>query len=229
MSDPTLPNLKIAETVQYFDGLGRPKQVIGVKASPTGKDVVNHIEYDGFGRQTKDFLPIPQSGTQNGAIYTSPLGNASSVYGGEKIFSESILENSSLNRIQQQIQAGTDWATKPVKFNYEANIAEDQVRNYVTSTTWDITNKMFVSSVQTSQFHPPAQLYKNTVTDEDGNKNIEFTNGKGQLLLKRKILSPTGNVDTYYVYNEYDLLAYKIPPEASKLNLVDQVTLDNLC
>ncbi|HCR75487.1 MAG TPA: hypothetical protein DIW37_03570, partial [Chryseobacterium sp.] len=44
---------KQIETVQYFDGLGRPKQVVNVKASPGGKDVVQHIEYDGFGRQVK--------------------------------------------------------------------------------------------------------------------------------------------------------------------------------
>lgn len=106
---------KSSETVQYFDGLGRPKQVVGIKASPQGKDVVTHIEYDTFGRQVKDYLPIPQSGTQNGTIYTSPLGNASSIYGGEKIFSEKILENSPLDRIQQQFQVGNDWSTKPVK------------------------------------------------------------------------------------------------------------------
>ncbi|MEA1851417.1 DUF6443 domain-containing protein, partial [Chryseobacterium sp. MHB01] len=64
---------KTSENVQYFDGLGRPKQVVNVKASPTGKDVVTHIEYDVFGRQVKDYLPVPQLGTQNGAIYTSPL------------------------------------------------------------------------------------------------------------------------------------------------------------
>ncbi|WP_185147098.1 DUF6443 domain-containing protein, partial [Chryseobacterium sp. CH25] len=50
---------KTSETVQYFDGLGRPKQVVNVKASPQGKDVVTHIEYDPFGRQVKDYLPVP--------------------------------------------------------------------------------------------------------------------------------------------------------------------------
>ena len=84
LSDPTLPNPKTSETVQYFDGLGRPKQVVNVKASPTGKDVVTHIEYDGFGRQVKDYLPVPQSQTLNGAIVPNPLGNSSAIYGGEK-------------------------------------------------------------------------------------------------------------------------------------------------
>ncbi|ASW75957.1 hypothetical protein CJF12_17900 [Chryseobacterium piperi] len=52
---------KTAETVEYFDGLGRPKQIINIKASPLRRDVVTHIEYDGFGRQVKDFLPVPQA------------------------------------------------------------------------------------------------------------------------------------------------------------------------
>ncbi|WP_353146863.1 DUF6443 domain-containing protein, partial [Chryseobacterium sp.] len=209
---------KSSETVQYFDGLGRPKQVVGVKASPLGKDVVTHIEYDPFGRPTKDFLPIPQSGTQNGAIYTSPLNNASSVYGSEKIYSEKILENSPLDRIQQQIQVGNDWTGKPVKFEYDANIHEDYVRKYETTTTW--VEGRTQTSVQLLQYFLPAQLYKNTVIDEDGNKTIEFKNGQGQTLLVRKVISATENADTYYVYNEYNQLAFVIPPMASAPTVV---------
>ncbi|WP_232509208.1 DUF6443 domain-containing protein [Chryseobacterium sp. StRB126] len=36
----------MSETVQYFDGLGRPKQVVNVKNSPLGKNWIIHIEYD---------------------------------------------------------------------------------------------------------------------------------------------------------------------------------------
>ncbi|WP_288377284.1 DUF6443 domain-containing protein, partial [uncultured Chryseobacterium sp.] len=38
--------IKKTETVQYFDGLGRTKQTIGIRVTPSGKDLVNHIEYD---------------------------------------------------------------------------------------------------------------------------------------------------------------------------------------
>lgn len=229
LSDPAEQVQKQIETVQYFDGLGRPKQTVKVKASPTGKDIVEHIEYDGFGRQTKDYLPIPQSGTQNGAIYTSPLSSASVQYGGEKIYAEKTLENSPLDRVREQVQVGNDWGTKPVKFTYEANTAEDLVRDYQTSTTWDATGKMFVTTVQTSQSVPSAQLYKSTVTDEDGNKIIQFKNAKGQRVLLRKVVSATENADTYYVYNEYDLLTFVIPPTASVSGSTSAVTLDNLC
>ncbi|WP_370901546.1 DUF6443 domain-containing protein, partial [Chryseobacterium gossypii] len=218
---------KTSETVQYYDGLGRPKQVVNVKASPQGKDVVTPIEYDAFGRQVKDYLPVPQSSTLNGAIVPNPLGNATSVYGAEKIYSEKILENSPLDRILQQKQVGNAWDTKPVQFGYDANIHEDYVRKYETSTTW--VDGRTQTSVQLLQYFLPNQLYKNTVTDEDGNKTIEFKNGRGQTLLVRKVLSATENADTYYVYNEYDQLAFVIPPLVSTWTTLDQTTLDNVC
>ncbi|MDR6157129.1 RHS repeat-associated protein [Chryseobacterium sp. SLBN-27] len=218
---------KTSESVQYFDGLGRPKQVVNVKASPTGKDVVTHIEYDSFGRQVKDYLPVPQQGTQNGGIYPSPLINATqpTLYGPEKIFSEKILESSPLDRILQQKQVGTAWNDKPVQFGYDANIQEDYVRKYETSTTW--IEGRTQTSVQLLQYFLPKQLYKNTVTDEDGNKTIEFKNGEGQTILLRKVISPTENADTYYVYNEYNQLAFVIPPLASAPT-VESTTVENL-
>ncbi|MDR6546535.1 RHS repeat-associated protein [Chryseobacterium rhizosphaerae] len=217
---------KTSETVQYFDGLGRPKQVVNVKASPLGRDVVTHIEYDGFGRQVKDYLPVPQGGTLNGAIVPNPLANATQpgIYGQEKIYAEKILENSPLDRIQQQIQVGNDWSNKPVKFEYDANIWEDYVRKYETSTTW--VEGRTQTSIQLLQYFQASQLYKNIVTDEDGNKTIEFKNGKGQLILSRKPLN-TENADTYYVYNEYDQLAFVIPPLASSPT-IEPATVENL-
>ncbi|SMP22534.1 DUF6443 domain-containing protein [Chryseobacterium profundimaris] len=220
---------KTSESVQYFDGLGRPKQVVNIKASPTGKDVVTHIEYDGFGRQVKDYLPVPQQGTQNGAIYTSPLSNATqpTIYGAEKIFSEKILESSPLDRILQQKQVGNAWNDKPVQFGYDANTTADAVKKYTTVTTW--VNGATKSVMSQSANYPAAQLYKNTVSDEDGNQTIEFKNGEGQVLLVRKMLSATEKVDTYYVYNEYNQLAFVIPPLASNITSLSLSDLDNLC
>ncbi|REC41631.1 DUF6443 domain-containing protein [Chryseobacterium pennipullorum] len=218
---------KSAETVQYFDGLGRPKQIVNVKASPLGRDVVTHIEYDGFGRQVKDYLPVPQSNTLNGAIVPNPLANATQpgIYGQEKIFAEKTLENSPLDRIQEQKQVGTAWDTKPVKFQYDANVHVDYVRKYETTTTW-VENRT-QTSVKLLQYFLPNSLYKNTITDEDGNKTIEFKNGKGQLILSRKVLNATTNADTYYVYNEYDQLAFVIPPSAPAT--LDDSSKEKLC
>ncbi|WBV61115.1 DUF6443 domain-containing protein [Chryseobacterium camelliae] len=90
---------KKTETVQYSDGLGRIKQTISIKASPAQKDIVIPSEYDNFGRQLRSYLPIPQSGTQNGAIYTNPKSNASQSYGTDQYFySESVVESSPTGR-----------------------------------------------------------------------------------------------------------------------------------
>ncbi|MBK1895477.1 DUF6443 domain-containing protein, partial [Chryseobacterium paridis] len=153
---------KTSETVQYFDGLGRPKQVVNIKASPTGKDVVTHIEYDGFGRQVKDYLPVPQSNTLNGAIVPTPLANAtqSTIYGQEKIYAEKTLENSPLDRLLEQKQVGTAWNDKPVKFQYDVNTAAD-VKKYVTVTSW--ASGTTASAISQSVNYAAGQLYKNTV------------------------------------------------------------------
>ncbi|MCY0976453.1 DUF6443 domain-containing protein, partial [Chryseobacterium sp. CY350] len=218
---------KQIQTVQYFDGLGRPKQVVNVKASPTGKDVVTHIEYNQFGRQLKDYLPVPQSGTMNGAIVPNALSNATqpSIYGTEKIYSEKIPENSPLDRIQQQIQVGTAWANKPVQFGYDTNI-NGEVKKYAKTTVWE--NGATKSGVSDGGSYPQGQLYKNTVTYEDGNVTTEFKNTRGQTVLVRKAVSTSENADTYYIYNKYNQLAFVVPPLAS-IGTVDQTTLDNLC
>ncbi|ASW73641.2 sugar-binding protein [Chryseobacterium piperi] len=213
---------KTAETVEYFDGLGRPKQIINIKASPLRRDVVTHIEYDGFGRQVKDFLPVPQAQSTNGAVVSNPLANATqtSIYGQEKIFAEKTLENSPLDRILEQKQVGNAWNTKPVKFDYGTNTATE-VRKYVTTTTFieGRTNSVLKVAANdansASGFYKANQLYKNSVKDEDGNETIEFKNGQGQTVLVRKVVGAGQNADTYYIYNEYNQLAFVLPPEGS--------------
>ncbi|WP_077414000.1 DUF6443 domain-containing protein [Chryseobacterium sp. JV274] len=224
LSDPTLANVRSSETVQYFDGLGRPKQIVNVKASPLGKDVVTPIKYDAFGRQVQDYLPIPQGGTLNGAITPDPLSNVSSTpYGSEKIYSEKILENSPLDRVLGQKQVGNAWDNKPVQFGYDAN-ADGEVKKYTAAFNYTT----FTSSLTLSGSYGIGQLYKNTVTDEDGNPTIEFKNGQGQVVLVRKVISASENADTYYVYNDYNQLAYVIPPKAS-VEADPNTVLNDLC
>lgn len=219
---------KSSETVQYFDGLGRPKQIVNVKASPLGKDVVIPIEYDPFGRQVKDYFPVPQGSTLNGAITPNPLSNlSSSPYGNEKIYSEKVLENSPLNRILEQKQVGNDWNGKSVKFGYDTN-GFNEVYQYITTTSWIDGATKSSLSLSSATVYAPNQLYKNSVKDENDNETIEFKNGKGQVVLVRKIKSSSEHIDTYYVYNEYDQLAFVIPPMAVHKPITDEI-LNTLC
>ncbi|MDR6485903.1 RHS repeat-associated protein [Chryseobacterium vietnamense] len=217
--------IKNALTVQYFDGLGRPRQVVDIKSSPSGKDVVIPVEYDVFGRQVKDYLPIPQPGTQNGAIYTAPLSNAAAQYGAEKLYAEKVLENSPLSRINQMISPGNAWAAHPLTFTYSANAA-GEVKKYTVTTTW-VNNATF-SAISENGTYGVGQLVKNSVTDEDGNITTEFKNTDGQLLLSRKS-NDAPNGDTYYLYNNQGQLVLVIPPLALQSGALAQGTLDNLC
>ncbi|SDQ64609.1 RHS repeat-associated core domain-containing protein [Chryseobacterium soldanellicola] len=225
---PSSGSPKTAVSVQYLDGLARPKQTINIKASPQANDVVSHVEYDAFGRQVKEYLPAPQHGTLNGAIYTNPLSYPTTnpnIYGPEKIYTEKILESSPLDRVLEQRQVGNAWNDKPMTMEYGTNVSGD-VNKYVVVTSW--ASGATSSAINLSGTYGTGLLYSTTVTDEDGNKTIEFKNSQGQVILVRKALNATQNADTYYVYNEYDQLAFVIPPLAATASNVNSV-LDTLC
>lgn len=233
---------KKSETITYFDGLGRAKQIINVKATPTGKDLVMPVTYDGFGRQTKNILPVPVV-TQNSLLHTGITNEitANSYYGVSNAFTEKEIENSPLDRVLQQANAGEPWkmsSGKTQKFKYEANTGND-VKAFVTTTSTNtisnVSNTVSVLSVSSSNsgFYPAGVLYKNTVTDEDGNAVVQFQNGRGQTVLIRRN-DGTQNIDTYYVFNEYNQQAFVIPPKAvqqieQNSNIITDVILNELC
>jgi RHS repeat-associated protein len=233
---------KKSEAITYFDGLGRPKQIISVKASPTGNDLVTPITYDGFGRQPKDILPVPAS-TLNSA-YHSGITNentANSYYGSSNAFAEKEIEKSPLDRVLQQGQSGDAWKlanghTK--KYKYEANAA-NEVKKFVVTTSIVTANNVSGTgsslkvSSENSGYYPAGVLYKNTVSDEDGTPVIQFENGQGQVVLVRRT-DGTQNIDTYYAYNEYNQIAFVIPPKAVQQieqggNIVTTLILQDLC
>ncbi|PZR20628.1 MAG: hypothetical protein DI535_29685, partial [Citrobacter freundii] len=225
------------QSITYFDGLGRAKQNIAIKSTPGGNDLVTPIIYDCFGRQVRDYMPIPQTSSTNGGIYSQssdcsdtanafPVSDASGFYQGERIYSKKVLESSPLDRIQQQVQPGTDWQGHPVNYDYQTNTATDVL---LFSTETQTRNGAFYTyELKVNGFYPASTLYKNMISDEDGNTSYEFKNGEGQTLLVRKLLgnmdiveqglaapqTTVNYVDTYYVYNEYNQLAFVIPPLA---------------
>ncbi|PVV60692.1 MULTISPECIES: DUF6443 domain-containing protein [unclassified Chryseobacterium] len=233
---------KKSETITYFDGLGRPKQIINVKATATGKDLVMPVTYDGFGRQAKNILPIPVA-SQNSSIHTGITDEtaANAYYGVSNAFTEKEIENSPLDRVLQEANPGEEWkmsSGKTKKYKYETNIG-NEVKAFVTNTSTNTVSGVSntVSSVSLSSansgFYPAGTLYKNTVTDEDGNSVIQFENGRGQTVLIRKN-DGSQNIDTYYVFNEYNQQAFIITPKAVKQiednnNLITDAILNELC
>lgn len=122
----------LMQTIQYFDGLGRPSQTTQVKGSPLSADIVLPFTYDAYGREVQKFLPYAAT-TSDGSyksdgLTTGPMnfyypgGTALSgsqqsngmVYN-PKPYSITNFELSPLNRITEQGAPGPDW--QPVSGN----------------------------------------------------------------------------------------------------------------
>lgn len=211
------------QSIVYFDGIGRPNQEIAIKSTPGGNDLVTKIGYDSYGRQDMDYLPMPQQGSTSSAFYDSVSESVGSpLYGSGPYYSKKSLENSPLDRLNATIAPG-DWNTnnKKVEYGYLTN-ENDEVIKFKTSISWDqsvIKSTLYLSDNSTnssSGYYNANVLYKNKLTDEDGNISYEFKNNEGQTILIRKMLNGSPSVDTYYVYNVYNQLVFVLSPLAVK-------------
>ncbi|PJJ67129.1 DUF6443 domain-containing protein [Chryseobacterium geocarposphaerae] len=224
---------KKTETVQYFDGLGRAKEVVQVKATPLGKDLVVPVTYDQLGRQTKTLLPVPVA-TANSGIHGTDESTVNSYYGVGNAFSEQKLENSPLARVLEAAGPGTEWAMSTghtTKMQYLTNTTADQVKKYTTSVSW--SNATLTTGISSVSFYDANQLSKNKITDENGNVTIDFKNSEGKTVLLRKG-EGADKLDTYYLYNTYGQLAFVISPKADQQitsgnNTITTQILDDLC
>ncbi|MFY0605054.1 MAG: hypothetical protein JXQ93_14075, partial [Flavobacteriaceae bacterium] len=208
--ETTLQNNRddVVENVSYFDGLGRPIQSIGIRQSPTKKDIVSHVAYDQYGRQLKDYLPY--ASTANDGYYKSgALTATETFYNTTKYqntlnpYSEKVLESSPLGRIYEQTAPGNDWKKTTslvtgkdysdghtIKFEHLANAA-NEVRKYGVSTSF--ANNTYTPSLTGGTTDYPAGERTKSVTKDENwsvsdalNKTTEeFKNKNGQVILKR--------------------------------------------
>lgn len=240
------PDITVAKVeVTYYDGLGRPIQQIAHKQSNSGNDIITHMEYDSFGRQTKEYLPYPTSAPSLGyndiMSVASDLNSFYSSYNGgtSNPFSEKEIEASPLDRIFKQAAPGDDWALglgKEIKFDYKSN-ESNEVKHFSVETSWNTTLGRYDIQIVEGENYLPNKLYKTITKDENwvSGKNHtteEFKNKEGQVVLKRTYadIGSTSEVkhDTYYVYDDYGNLTYVIPPLAPSVGLT-QTVLDELC
>lgn len=246
ISNPDITDANVQ--VAYYDGLGRPVQQIAHKQSNTGKDIVTHMEYDEFGRQTKEYLPFvntspslsysPSAQTDLLTFYSSPslysTGNPNFEATGNP-YSQKELESSPLSRVYKQAVPGDTWALtlgKEIKFDYQTNIAEE-VRLITATATWNSTLNLYDISINPNTHYSPNELYKTITKDENwtsgkNNTTEEFKNKEGQIVLKRTYNNEVKQ-DTYYVYDQYGNLTFVIPPIAADINVLSETHLNEIC
>ncbi|MGJ1446191.1 DUF6443 domain-containing protein [Sphingobacterium spiritivorum] len=224
----TLANLSQSRTVeeenqsiQYFDGLGRPLQSIQVMASPTHKDIVQHVEYDGFGRESKKYLPYAASGSMDGSykptagvdvmnFYSPTFGWDAAVKKTTFPYSETRFENSPLNRVQAQGSPGESWqlsSGRTVRMDYDTNAANDV-------KLWQLNAS---ENGATATYYQPGRLYKTTIKDENWSSGKsgtveEYKDFDGRVVLKRVWETESKKLETHYVYDDFGDIRYVIPP-----------------
>ncbi|MDH0675640.1 RHS repeat-associated core domain-containing protein [Empedobacter sp. GD03861] len=203
------------ETVVYFDGLGREKQILQVGASPLGKTIVTPIEYDGFGRQAREYLPFPIGSAANTVVSPTTNGNSfySTLTGDTTPFSEKTFENSPLNRVIAQAAPGNSWkkGAHEIRFGYDTNVDGEVYKFGVDNPTTNPTLTL-------NSTYQKGVLYKTVTTDENGQPIQEFKDKEGRVVLKRINIpaisgNSSGNHDTYYVYDIYGNLTFVLPPK----------------
>lgn len=201
-------------TVTYLDGLGRPIQQIAGKQSGKGnKDLITHIEYDAYGRQTKEYLPYAAT-TDNLAFDPDAQANTVDFYNTSTFedtsnpYSEQFLEASPLSRVLKQGAPGTPWLGNAnddndhtIKFAYLTNEA-NEVLKFSATATWagDTGNLIYNTTfVNSGQYYAANELYKTITQNENKASAVytgtsiasklntveEFKNKEGQLILKR--------------------------------------------
>ncbi|GGH31476.1 RHS repeat-associated core domain-containing protein [Sphingobacterium alkalisoli] len=235
------------QTVQYFDGLGRPLQTVDLMASPGHKDIVQHIEYDGFGRESRKYLPYVHA-DGNGAYKTGGSGNVNTFYTrttGDDIsgivrtpkpYAETVFENSPLNRVLEQGAPGQAWQPSAdrgavttasstghtVAMDYGTNVAGD-VR------LWAVNSNNLGASG--TPYYAAGKLYRTVTKDENwitsngkGGTVEEYRDFEDRVVLKRVWKSNTEALNTYYVYDDFGDLRYVIPPGYTTATVTDNNT-----
>jgi len=166
----------VMQSVQYFDGLGRPVQIVQVKGSPSGKDIVQPIAYDAFGREAVKYLPYAANGADGSykpaAIsdqlnFYHPAGTpytVSQLQGSiahiPTPYSVTAFEPSPLNRVTEQGAPGDPWqltgVTTPSGAAAGHTVKTEYTANNVVALT-DVANSYLAALYTISSIDPVSQ------------------------------------------------------------------------
>ena len=218
-----------AESISYFDGLGRPLQTVITKGSATQKDIVSPVEYDALGREIKKYLPYADiTSTTFGSYKTDWTTRQPTFYNGQlagvstdaMAYVQTVLEPSPLNRPLAQGAPGTVWqpnmadaydaSKKTVRIKYEVNLLADSV------VIWNVasaTAAYDVIQITRAGYYADGLLTVKHTWDEHGGEIKEYTDKEGNIILKRIQDAASTWTQTYYIYNEFNKLSAVIQPE----------------
>lgn len=220
-----LTNCELNQTVQYFDGIGRPIQSIDVKASPLGKDIIVPVAYDPYGRELIKYEPYADPGTANGNFRSSAIASQlnfysvgvapASIQSTSNPFSKVVLETSPTSRILEQGFPGNVWQPGSSR---TASAGRTVVTEYLINDTLDVPYiRLTPTGAIATSFYPGGKLYKTITKNENwtsGKANTieEYKDFEGKVILKKVWQTSTVSLSTFYVYDDFGNLRCVVPP-----------------
>lgn len=197
--DPT----QVSTQVSYFNGLGLPTQQVAAFAGNTGQDLMTTTAYDAFQRTALSYAPVAAPGNTGGFV-SNPIGsyyNSSAVCTPTaNYYNQSFYEASPLNRPTEQRAIAV---TAGVRTNYQPNAANSVLWYKVTGGT--------LRDLTLSGSYPANTLTFTETKDENNVTMQTYLDSDKRTVLKRLVM-PTENLDTYYVYDEAGQLRFVLQP-----------------
>ncbi len=195
---------RVATTIQYSDGLGRPLQTLAVQQSPTHKDLVSFHVYDELGRESRKYLPFVSGWHNDGDFISNPVTRVLNFYDGTSKVAETAFpyaeiefEASPLNRALRQGNVGEQW-----QLNTDHTTKVQSLLNDANEVLlWEKTSlgiKAMNGSVP--KYYPANTLAKAEVEDEHGVKMWEYTNALGQVVCKKARIWAAGAATAPFTY-----------------------------
>lgn len=219
--DPNIPQHlrdRTQEDISFFDGLGRPIQQIQVAADATGtRDIVSFNVYDGFGRESWQYLPFSAGSSKASHFYADPLSLQQQFYEetngdgeGNFAFSRQFYDNSINNRITKTRNPGIEWNAgtfKEIDYVTRLNNPNELVKlNYNQSNDEIIYNG----------FYDENELLVKEIEDQNKGNNrshvLEFYDFN-EKLIARKTKYQTAYNTTYFIYDGLERQKFIIQPE----------------
>ncbi|MEW7289111.1 DUF6443 domain-containing protein [Aquimarina sp. 2304DJ70-9] len=241
---------KSIKAITYFDGLGRSKQTIDIKAGGQSQDIVTPSEYDKHGRQIKEYLPYAKS-SLGGNIHANVVTDQRSFYNTPKYenttnpYNQQDFEKSPLDRVLMQAAPGEDWKlgnNHEIESEYTINTVPE-VRKF--DVQYANGSQLPQLLANTGSYYNPGELYKTITRNENhvgtgkNNTTEEFKDKLDRVILKRTyadvdtnndgVLETEVPHDTYHVYDDFGNLTFVIPPGVHIADGISNEELNELC
>lgn len=223
-----MSNDDVAQSIQYFDDLGRPMEKVVTQGSPGEFDIVSPMFYDRFSNETVKLPAI--TGDKRGA-YQSVLEadgtfkqigddfyNSSTTPSGvvkdSKPYGKVVYETSPLNRVISEKPAGNAWYTRnwAVGRTYLANTLP--VNGNKTFAVYLFTMNNGTLALSSDTYYAANTLFLEYVNNTDGHVTMEFKDLNGRLVCKKVQNNPGEYAVTHYVYDVSGNLVAVVPPQA---------------